>query len=401
MLKIMLAGMRDMADEGLKDHRTFRALWFKQWSDLFLTAYEPGRKVVYTSAYAFPMEILAAFDVVPFDFETSSALMSVINQGLPLMIEAENQGYSPDICSFHRASLGCLLKSYYPEPDLLITTSFYCDGKGKTNDIMAHVLNKRSYYLQVPHEITKASVEYVKGQLQEIIRLLEELTGKPIDEERLRQAIRSSNRSRALQLEIQEVMRKTPCVFSPTDLIGYSINGKLFTGRLIKEDMERQLLLDLNRRHQSGRAHNERHRIYWFAWMPVYASILYEVLKEHGVNIAMCETYEVFWDELDEENSLESLALQCLKNPFIGPTSRRTDRLKDTVSSFGIDGAILFATPACRNSKSAHMLVKKAFTDMSLPFLSLDMDISDPRGYQAEQIRTRLEGFIELMDMNT
>ena len=32
------------------------------------------------------------------------------------------------------------------------------------------------------------------------------------------------------------------------------------------------------------------------------------------------------------------------------------------------------------------------------PLLVLDMDIGDPRGYAEEQIRTRLEGFIELLD---
>jgi benzoyl-CoA reductase/2-hydroxyglutaryl-CoA dehydratase subunit BcrC/BadD/HgdB len=30
----------------------------------------------------------------------------------------------------------------------------------------------------------------------------------------------------------------------------------------------------------------------------------------------------------------------------------------------------------------------------------LDLDISDPRGYQPEQVRTRLEGFIEVMEGN-
>ena len=72
--------------------------------------------------------------------------------------------------------------------------------------------------------------------------------------------------------------------------------------------------------------------------------------------------------------------------------------MKNVVQGYGIDGALLFATPACRHSNSAHMLLKDTFAELDIPFLMLDMDISDPRGYQPEQLKTRLEGFIEVMD---
>jgi benzoyl-CoA reductase/2-hydroxyglutaryl-CoA dehydratase subunit BcrC/BadD/HgdB len=35
---------------------------------------------------------------------------------------------------------------------------------------------------------------------------------------------------------------------------------------------------------------------------------------------------------------------------------------------------------------------------LGVPFLTLDMDISDPRGYSPEQTRTRVEEFIEILD---
>ena len=74
--------------------------------------------------------------------------------------------------------------------------------------------------------------------------------------------------------------------------------------------------------------------------------------------------------------------------------------MPEVVRDFGIDGVLLFATPACRHSKSAHMALKNAFSRLGVPFLTLDMDIADPRGYMPEQVRTRLESFIELMDNN-
>jgi len=36
----------------------------------------------------------------------------------------------------------------------------------------------------------------------------------------------------------------------------------------------------------------------------------------------MARGREAFWDEIDEENPFEGLALKCLKNPFVGPGAR-------------------------------------------------------------------------------
>ncbi|HQG33010.1 MAG TPA: hypothetical protein PLA83_13845, partial [Deltaproteobacteria bacterium] len=96
MLKTMLTAMKQMSEQGLKERTSFRAMWYGEWSDLFLKAFDPESTVVYTSIYAFPMEILAAFDVAPFDFEIAGSLPSAADMGLPLMERAEGLGYSGD-----------------------------------------------------------------------------------------------------------------------------------------------------------------------------------------------------------------------------------------------------------------------------------------------------------------
>ena len=45
----------------------------------------------------------------------------------------------------------------------------------------------------------------------------------------------------------------------------------------------------------------------------------------------------------------------------------------------------------------AYRHLKDSLEKLGLPFLMLDMDISDPRGYSPQQTRTRLEGFVELL----
>lgn len=398
MFRDVLGSMAQVMAAGLEEKRKFLPLWYKEWFELLLRAFEPGAKVVYTSIYAFPMELLWSFDVACFDFEIAGALMTTMNHGLPLMEAAEEQGYSPDICSFHRAGLGGFFRDWFPRPDLLLTTSFYCEGKAKTNDIVSSMTGARAFCLDVPQEVTREGVRYVAGQLEEAAGLIGEVAGQRLDMDRLRESVRSSNRSRRLQLEILELLKTRPCPMKPQDMIAYSINGNLFLGSPVMEELNGQLATELRGKIAKGPTRPERHRIFWFAWMPIYPCNVFDVLREHQVGIALCENFRMYWDELDEDNPFEALALRCLNNPYIGRTARRLEGLDRVVDEYGIDGALLFATPACRHSKSAHMLLKDAVTGLGRPFLMLDMDIADSRGFQPEQVRTRIEGFVEVMD---
>lgn len=397
MFKTMMENMTQVMDSALQEKKRFLPMWYKEWFSLFRKAYDPGQKVIYTSMYAFPMEILSAFDVVPFDFEVAGALISSMNQGVPLMVEAEDRGYSQDICSFHRVSLGGFYKNYFPEPNLLTNTSFYCDGKGKTNDILSNLWKKDSFFLDVPHEITKESVRYVERQLMEVARKIGEIAGQKLDMDRLKESVRSANRSRRLQLELLDLLKVRPMPMNPKDLIGFSLHGNLFSGSPIKEMLEEQLINEIREKRAKGITREESRRIFWFAWFPVYQENVFDTFKNHHVGIPLCETFRMYWDEIDEDNPFEGLAIKCLKNPFIGRADRRTAGMDTVVEEYGLDGALLFATPACRHANSCHMLLKDTFSKLGLPFLMLDMEISDPRSYQSEQVKTRIEAFIEVM----
>jgi benzoyl-CoA reductase/2-hydroxyglutaryl-CoA dehydratase subunit BcrC/BadD/HgdB len=68
------------------------------------------------------------------------------------------------------------------------------------------------------------------------------------------------------------------------------------------------------------------------------------------------------------------------------------------MDEYHIDGALLFATPACRHANGAYRLLQDSLADLDIPLLTLDMDIGDGREYSPEQTRTRLEGFIEVLE---
>ena len=397
MFETMLQMMVQQAEVMLAGKESAGSLWIREWGKLFLKAYEPDQKVVYTGIYAFPMELVAAFDVVPFDFEIASAMLASTENGVPTMMEAEDRGYAMDVCSFHRGALGASFNEYFPTPELLITTSYYCDQKAKTNEILALLHGKESFLLYVPAEISKATVAYVEKQLRQAADKLGEIAGQKLDEDRLKEAVRSSNRARRSHLELLELLKHCPAPWGGGQLIAFSINATLFNGTEVRERLNEAFLKGIQKRIEIGKLRPEKHRLYWFAWLPTYGSNLFEILKENQVTVPLCETLRVFWDEIDEDRPFEGLALKCLRNPFVGPVTRRTNGLDRIAEAYNLDGAVLFATPACRQANGAYKLLKNSLEKLGLPFLMLDMDISDPRGYSREQTRSRLEGFIEVL----
>ena len=79
-------------------------------------------------------------------------------------------------------------------------------------------------------------------------------------------------------------------------------------------------------------------------------------------------------------------------------TDSSCDLPQEIIDDYHLDGAILFATPACKHANAAYRLLADAMARRGLPFLMLDMDISDPRDYSSGQTRTRLEAFVELLE---
>ncbi len=398
MLTTMFRAMKEQAEAAYRKTGTPLGLWYSEWARLLLRAYEPGSKVVCTSAYAFPMEILAAFDVVPFDFELTSGVLGAMDMAVPTMEEAESRGFPTDVCSFHRTALGASYLGELPKPEILVTTSFFCDGKAKTSEILAILHERESLLLQVPAAVNKDSLQYVEKQLREIAIGIGKAAGQTLDEDRLREAVRSSNKARESQQAMLELLKHRPAPWGGSELISFSINSLMFLGSEVKERLNNAFACEMERRIRDGDLQPERHRIYWFAWLPTYRSNLFDTLREHDVSIPLCETFRLYSDEIDEDNPFEGLALRCLRNPFVGPGSRRTEGLKRIVDDYQLDGALLFATPACRHSKTAHPLLKDAVARRGLPFLVLDMDIGDPRTYSPGQTRNRLEAFVELLE---
>lgn len=373
--------------------------FLKETTSTFLRAFDEGSKTVWVSCYAFPMELLWAFDVVPFDFEIAcnSLRAALKGRGSSVMAAAEREGYSRNICSFYRLVLGAQFMNILPRGDLFLTSSYYCNGKAKTNEAMANYRGKKSVLLDVPNEISGSSIKYVASQLREITIMLEEITGDRLDPDRLKKSISWSNRARASYQEVNELMKVRPCPWEGYKACMLAISGSLFWGSRFRDEIHRMLISEMKERIDGNRAYPEDYRVLWSPWVPVQPTDIFETLSSSKVSVPVVEKTRVYWSEIDEMNPFEGLALKTLQNPFLGTADKRAKGLLELAGEYEVDGAIHFSTPACYHETGATRIIADAFKEKGIPFLDLDGDMTDERNYSPEKTMAKLSSFLEIL----
>ena len=374
-------------------------LFSKEMVSTFLRAFDESSKVVWVSCYTFPMELLWAFDVIPFDFEIACNILpaAISGNGSSIMINAEKEGYSRDICSFYRLVLGAHFQGILPKGDLFLTSSNYCNGKSKTNEILASYQGKESILFDLPNEISSSSIKYVTSQLKEISSKLENLTGGKLDLDRLKEAIRWSNRARSSYQEVNQLMKTKPCPWDGYKACLLGISGCLFWGSPLREEINQMLLREMKERINSGKALPEDYRILWFPWVPVQQTNIFTTLRENKINVVMVEAARVYWSEIDENDPFEGLALKALQDPHLGKADKRVKAIVELAKEYDVDGVIHFSTPACRHENGSTRLVRDALRNEGIAFLNLDGDMTDERSYFPKQTMTELSTFLEIL----
>jgi len=374
-------------------------LFMKESAAMNARAFDEDIKTVYVSGYAFPVELLRAFDVAPFDFEIACNNLpaATSGNGSSIMVTSENEGFSRDICSFHRLVIGCMLQEMLPEGDLYITSSYYCNGKTKVNEILANSQGKESVLFDVPNEISPASIRYVSSQLKEIAARLKRITGRKLDPDRLREALRWSNRARTSLQEVHDLMKNRPCPWDGARACLLELGGALLWGTPVREEISQLLVREIKERLNTGKLFPENYRILWFPWVPVQTTNIFNTLKENQTGVVMAEVARIWWSELDEDNPFEALALKALQNLHVGTTESRVNTMVKLAEEYQVDGAIHFATPACYHENASFRIISDALKEKGYPTIDLEGDMTDERNYSPERTRSTLNTFIDIL----
>ncbi|MFQ6057583.1 MAG: 2-hydroxyacyl-CoA dehydratase subunit D [Anaerolineae bacterium] len=359
---------------------------------------EGGRRVVWTNVFV-PSELIWGLGLVPFYHEIASALGA--GRGLsPLGLERAAQACYPcDLCTVHRNAAGLALAGFFPPASAYVSTSILCDATGQTLANFAHQAQKPFVLIDVPTERSRESVAYVEGQLERLAEELCAITGVSFDPDRLRETLHLSNAAREYAQEVMELRLAVPAPLRGSAMLGQlglitsifgSPHGVAYYRAL--RDYTQDLV-----RHGASEQENQRFRLYWMHVKPYYPTGLFTHLEDElGAVIVFEELSTIWWEELDERRPLRALAEKMLANFNIGPVENRIERMLQSVEKYRAEGVVHFNHWGCRFTGGLR-LIRDRLRREGIPFLAFDGDCIDETNMQWGQVRTRIEGFIEML----
>jgi benzoyl-CoA reductase/2-hydroxyglutaryl-CoA dehydratase subunit BcrC/BadD/HgdB len=354
--------------------------------------------VVYTSLFA-PTELIYGFGLIPFSLEMFAGIAAVIGIAPAFLQRSDSLWMSTDLCSFHRAYMGLADAGLLPQPLFLLATSHTCDGTFKSFSMVSRSYGKPLLFLDTPYGDTDDAVRYLAEQLVRTRDRIEEITGKNFSYSELERSFFHSNRARKALKQVNEARRELgPVVYGDDfiklilawgSLFGHPQGARLFEG--YRDEVERQQTKGL------GKVRAKR-RILWLHLKPFFDNDLIRYLeRELGAVIVFEEINQVYWEDLDIKTPWESLAKRLLSNYWVGPTERRLYMIKKMIEDYSVDGVIHFAHWGCRQSNGAVRLIKDTVQKCGIPFLNIDGDCIEERNSSEGQLKTRIDGFMELL----
>ena len=190
------------------------------------TAHQTGRKVSATFVPGNLNELLMCFDFARSLPETNALQNGLRKKSGKMIMDAERDGQSEDVCTYVKADLGMMMGGeigptgeVLPKPDILLLCYTGCFTFMKWFELIRHKYGCETVMLHVPYQgegkIAPNMRDYVVKQLKEtVIPTLERISGVKFDIDRLRQYMKESAKAEEDLVAVLQSAKNRP---SPID----------------------------------------------------------------------------------------------------------------------------------------------------------------------------------------
>lgn len=366
-----------------------------------------GKPVAWITVFT-PVELLHALDLYPIAPEHFGAMCSARGFILDYLEEAERGGYSENLCSYSRCSLGYVLsgmKGLMPPPDILITFRNSCDVYVKWWQSLHMHLGTPLFVGEAPYVLTLDDLDnyvldYVVKQLKQLVEMAEEKFGLKFDMEKLVEIVKLSDKASELWLETLKLRRSRPCPLggrdSASDIFPLVVMQGTKEAVKFYEELLREVKEKVSR--EEGVIENERFRLLFDGIWLWHAFDLIKYFEDKGA-VFVYEPYSDAWAyRLDASKPLESIARKILAMGLNVDIDLRIERFLESIKEFQIDGAVLFSNRSCKTWSTPQLVTADILNkNFNVPYLLFEADMADPRQYAEAQIKNRIDAFLEVL----
>jgi benzoyl-CoA reductase subunit B len=307
-----------------------------------------------------------------------------------------------------------------PRPDLLLLSYTGCFTFMKWFELLREEYRCPVAMLHVPYQadgrITDAMRGYVVDQLRrKVIPMLERLSGRAYDEERLKACLALSAQAEEDLVWVLQSARSRP---SPIDAYFGAVYyvGPIFSSfrgtpdavayyRELREEIAERQRLGLGPVTPEGDMQGERFRVV-VEGPPNWTSFrqFWKMFADEGA-VAVASTYAKVGGVYDTgfrhdpSRPLESLAEYCLGCYTNLSLPTRIALISRYVEEYAADGFLINSVKSC-NSFSAGQLhiLREVERRSGRPGGFIESDLVDPRYFSAANIKNRLESYFQMLE---
>lgn len=391
------------------DARPSEAMYYQMLTNYFtrlLNARENGDFVAAHTVF-FPAELIYAMDMVPMHTETTTWMTALFTGGCSDILEAGAQlGLALEICTPHRGLAGAFALGSLPRPDVMLWSNMVCDNTAKSGELIMELCHCPGFFIDRPFKDSEYEIQYLVGELEDMVRFLEEKSGRKMNWDKLAEIVARMDRQIELIRNINELRKTVPTPFHSQGFLELLTIDYLFPGQPESIEYLETLYQELTDmvREGKGAVPHERFRLMSLFIPPMYLiGFLERISQEYGA-VSVIEPFFTYWGEgrLDRARPLESVARKSYMLPearMYGPMDERAlNSIVDCAQQYKVDGAIYYADVGCRHTCATIKLFKDALNDIDVPVLTLDCDVVDQSSTSEEEVREKLERFFELLE---
>ena len=375
-----------------------------------LQAHSEGRHVAWSTAVAPPSELLYSMGVQPLFPENYACVSTVMKATREMFNVSESQDLSRDLCSYTRCVMGSVLGCESPlggmeKPDILVSIKNVCITYLKWWQLMANELKRPLYVIDCPRiieEIKDHNVKYVAEQLKNLGLKLEKITGRALDETKLKEAVQLSDKAAELWRKALEHRKSKPCPMGVTDSSAAMFPIVASAGTNEAVEYYQRLLAEVSERVKEGVGviEQEKYRLL-LSGIPYWHHLnLFNYLETKFGAVFVYELYTATWGitSLNPAKPYESLAFKTLFNPTNMPQTWLEKWVVKLVKDFDVDGMVLFSSRSCKATSILNIAVQKFLRERhGIPSVVIEADHTDDRAYSDAQAKAKLDVFMEVL----
>lgn len=385
----------------LRETMTLHILSTKQAS-------QAGRLAWVTSG--FPVEIPVAFDVTAAYPEQYGAIVGSDKCGPLLCGFAEELGFSQELCSYARSSIGSV---HHPEqspltglptPQALLACNNICGTVLPWYEAVSEMTGAPVYLVdtpplegdQPPHHLA-----YVRSSLEGLIEFLGKTFNHEYDQDKLQRVAEVSNEAVTLWTRALEACRNKPSPLNCADRFLSMAPIVSLRGTQQAISFYQAFLAEVEDRVKNGVGAivDEQVRLLWDnipPWFTIYN--FFNTLAKQGV-VFPADSYTHAWSaSIPRGEILKSIA-KVYSNVYLNKgLSAKIEKMCTLIKDYDLEGFVLFSVRSCKRYSLGQMVTKEEITRRTgVPGVIIEGDMVDSQQYSEAQAQTRVEALLEMI----